>query len=220
MKLRLLGTACACLFGIAMQTASAVTFNFSNIPNSNILFNPTDDCGALGSEGCFSFTPDGSDSLTITSGTASGLLGHISGLFAVSSISGSPPVETATVSNTGMLSIFDGGDTLTASLDWLDITTIGTFGGLNIQGMANLSSISYGGSNSDLVALSNAGLGIQTLSFQFTAPVSLTDLFNAPDSTSTSFSGSITVVPLPAALWLMGSALVGLTLVGRRTTAE
>jgi hypothetical protein len=129
-------------------------------------------------------------------------------------------VQTASVNGTGTLTIIDGSFTLTADLVWVDIFSIGTAGGANINGTANLSNIAYGGSNADLLALFNGGSGIQTMTYQFTTPQSLTQLFTTSSSvTSTSFSGNITPVPVPAAVWLFGSGLLGLVGIARRKKA-
>jgi hypothetical protein len=79
------------------------------------------------------------------------------------------------------------------------------------------------GSNPDLVSLACAGSGVNTAVFQFSSPVTLTQLFETNSSTtSTSFSGSIvdiTPVPVPAAVWLFGSGVLGLVGVVRRKRA-
>jgi hypothetical protein len=201
----LCGSLCASVF----TQASAATFDYSNNLGKSIDLNPTDNCDGGGSIGCFSFSSG--NSFQITSGSASGLEGGVNGLFGVGPISTSGPLETASVSGTGILRVFDGSFTLTADLHWVDIATFGVAGSLNTVGTANLSNVSYTGSNIDLLALAGAGSGTQTATFQFTNPTSLTDLFETRSTiTSTSFSGSISTVPIPAAAWLFGSALLGL----------
>lgn len=215
MKLNMLGAVCACTLAIYATPAAAVTINYSNTPGSSINLDPTDDCGGSGTFGCFSFSAG--NSIQVTSGTASGFSGGITGLFGVGAITPSGSQETASVSGTGVLSIFDGSQTLTADLNWIDIASFGTAGSLNTTGTANLSNIVYGGLNGDLLALANAGDGINTASFQFTSPTSLTDIFTTSTSvTSTSFSGSIAPVPLPAAVWLFGAGFLGLIGMARR----
>jgi hypothetical protein len=207
-KIHLLAAVCAIIISAYVAPATAVTIDYSNTSGSSINLDPTDNCGG-GTVGCFSFSSG--NSIAVTSGTASGFAGGISGVFGVGAITSAGTLETAAVNGTGVLSIFDGGFTLTADLMWVDIATFGTLGGFNTTGTANLSNIVYGGSNADLVALFNAGSGTNTATFQFTTPMSLTDLFTASTMiTSTSFSGSITPVPVPAAVWLFGSGLLGL----------
>ena len=216
----LLATICAGIIVSYAAPAAAVTIDYSNTSGSSVNLDPTDGCGGSGTVGCFSFSPG--NSIQITSGTANGFAGGISGTFGVGTITSAGSVETAMVSGTGVLSIFDGVFTLTADLDWVDIATFGTAGNFNSTGTANLSNIVYGGTNGDLAALLNAGSGVNTATFQFTTPTSLTELFTTNTAvTSTSFSGSITptVVPVPAAVWLFGSGLLGLIGAGARKRA-
>ena len=215
MKSSILGTVCACALSVFVTPAMAVTINYSNTSGSSINLDPTDDCGVSGSIGCFSFSAG--NSIQITSGSALGFSGGITGTYGVGAITSSGSLETANIIGTGMLNIFDGSKTLTADLNWIDIATFGTAGSLNTTGAANLSNIVYSGVNVDLVALASLGGGTSTASFQFTSPTTLTDLFTTSTTvTSTSFSGSITAVPVPAAIWLFGSGLLGLVGVARR----
>jgi hypothetical protein len=214
---RLLGAVCACTFAALALPTTAATMNYSSTPGSTVNLNPTDGCGG-GIVGCFSFTTG--NNIQITSGTALGFNGGITGTFGVGAITPSGSVESANVTGTGLLSIFDGSQTLTADLTWIDIATFGTAGNLNTVGSANLSNIVYGGVNADLLALASVGTGINTASFQLTSPTSLTNLFTTSTTvTSTSFSGSITAVPVPAAIWLFGSGLLGIIGIGRSKKA-
>jgi hypothetical protein len=212
---------CGSLFFSILAPVSAATIDYSNTADSSVDLDPTDGCGG-GVVGCFSFSSG--NSLVITSGSASGFHGGISNTFGVGTITSTTtpqgPLETASVSGTGLLTIFDGSFTLTADLNWIDIATFGTAGSLNTLGTGNLSNIVYSGSNIDLLALANAGSGIQTATFQFSTPTSLTDLFTTSSSTtSTSFSGSISTVPIPASVWLFGSGILGLAGVRRKKRA-
>lgn len=216
----LLAAVSAVALSAATLPASAVTIDYSNTASHNIIINPADGCGGPGTIGCFSFTSSG-PSISITSGSALGFTGGISSVYGVGPITTTStpagPVETAAVNGTGVLSIFDGAFTLTADLSWVDIASFGTAGNLNTQGTANLTNIIYGGSNADLLALVNAGGGINTLTFQFANPATLTNLFTTRTTTTqTSFSGSITPVPVPGALWLFGSGLLGLAAMTRK----
>ena len=218
-KLTLKGSFLACIITVIAAPAAAVTIDYSNSPGSTIRFDPTDGCGS-GIVGCFDFTPS-ANNIEITSGTANTFSGSISGLFGVGSIVPlGAGAETADVISSigGGLSIDDGSNILTADLTWIDIFTFGTVGGLNTQGTANLTNISYSGSNSDLVdlATANGGVGFQTATFQFISPTSLTELFETGGTKETSFSGSISAVPVPAAVWLFGSGLLGMAGIARR----
>jgi hypothetical protein len=218
MKKTTIAALCGGLFFSILTSASASVIDYSNTAGSSVNLDPTDGCGG-GVVGCFSFT-SGSN-LEVTSGTASGLYGNVSGNFGVGTITTTTtpqgPLETAGVTGTGNLSIFDGSFTLTANLNWVDIATFGTAGSLNTLGTANLNNILYSGSNIDLLALADAGAGTQTATFQFSSPTSLTDLFtNSSFITSTSFSGSISAVPVPASIWLFGAAVLGLAGITRK----
>ena len=214
----LLGLLCASSIVTHVVPAAAATIDYSSTSGSFVNLNPVDNCGGSGTVGCFDFTAG--NTITITSGTAAGFNGGITGLFGVGPITNTGPLETASVSGTGALNIFDGSDTLTATLSWVDIATFGTAGNLNTTGTANLSNITYTGTNADLLALFNGGSGINVLSFQFTSPTTLTNLFtNSTSTTSTSFSGSIAPVPVPAAIWLFGSGLLGMAGIARRKKA-
>lgn len=213
-RLSLVG-GCSVLFAALAAPVSAATITYSNTVGSSIGLDPTDGCGG-GVVGCFSFSAG--NSIQITSGTASGFTGGIGGQFGVGAISAFGGVETTGVNGIGVLTIFDGSTVLTADLTWVDIATYGVAGSLNAFGSANLSHISYGGTNGDLVALANSGAGTQTATFQFASPTSLTNLFTTSTAVSrTSFSGSISTVPVPAAIWLLGSALLGLAGAARHT---
>ena len=217
-KSRLFGVVCACIFSAYITPASAVIIDYSNAAGSSIDLNPADNCGGSGTIGCFSFSTG--NNIQITSGTAQGFSGEITGTFGVNPIAFGIFVQRAEVTGTGVLSIFDGSETLTAELNWVDMFSAGTAGNLNATGSANLSNILYGGVNGDLLALAGAGGGINTASFQFTSPMTLSELFNASTTvTSTSFSGSIAPVPVPAAAWLFGSGLLGLIGIARKKSA-
>lgn len=222
MKKTAMAALCGGLLFSVLAPVSAATIDYSNTTGSSVNLDPTDGCGG-GAVGCFYFTSG--NNLEVTSGTASGLLGSVSGNFGVETITTTTtpqgPLETAAVSGTGNLNIFDGSFTLTADLNWVDIATFGTAGSLNTLGTANLSNILYSGSNIDLLALANAGSGTQTATFQFSSPTSLTDLFtNSLSITSTSFSGSISAVPVPASIWLFGTGVLGLAGFTRKKAAK
>lgn len=205
---------CACALLVLASPVTAATINYSSTANSQVNLNPADNCGGTGTVGCFDFSPG--TSLEISSGTAIGHAGSITGTFGVGAIAPGS-LESANVTGTGTLTILDGNTPLTANLDWLNINTVGVAGIINISGNVNLTSITYLGGNADLLALANAGSGIQTATFQFTSPQSLTDLFETSSTiSSTSFSGSISAIPVPAAIWLFGSGLLGLAGIARR----
>jgi hypothetical protein len=86
----------------------------------------------------------------------------------------------------------------TANVDWTEIMQQGTGGNLNLNGIINLTSISYSGTEADLLALKAIGSGVDAVTFTFTPAKLLSTLAGAGGSTS--FSGSIyaaSAVPEP-----------------------
>ena len=153
----------------------------------------------------------------VTSGTASGLMGEMTGTFTIGTITTIGGVSSASVSGSGTFVIHDGVNTLSATLTWVDITQNGTGDNLNITGTVNLTGITYGGSNADLVALRNAGNGANVLTFQFVPAVTLATLRNGPGPNSTSFSGTVATLPDGGTtVALLGLALTGLEGLRRR----
>lgn len=175
--------------------------------SSNIVFTGTGDT--------ITFTQPAGGNLNITSvtvgtdGDTVGLQGNILGIFTIGAIITSGPVQTALVSGTGTFSIVDElAKSFTADLTWVDIYTVGASGGLNYGATVNLSNVNYAGANTDLLAFLSGGS--TTLTFQFAVAKSLTLLTTDGNINSTSFSGSLAPVPLPATVLLMGSGLLGL----------
>ena len=209
---------------LVAQTASAgqVSFDFASLTGASIKFTGT------GDKIEFPNAPLGYD-FAITDATSpglAGLSGNIGGTFVVGTIS-SPlsGVEQALVTTSnGSFSVYDGVTaSLTADLDWKDITVYNKLSGvMNGTGIANLSNIAYTRSNSDLVAIRDGQQQTVVLTFQF-SPLkkkSLTDLMTDGQVNSTSYSGSLSSVPEPSALVLLAGAAIGLVaFVRRRKTA-
>ena len=186
---------------------SAQAFDYASAVNSTIVF-PGD--------ATFSFSPEANNFL-VTTGTAAGLSGEITGTFNIGTITTNGNVSTAPVTGTGGFLVHDGAFTLSASLVWIDIRQIGTLGALNLAGSVNLTGITYGGSNPDLVALASAGSALNALSFQFVPAVSLAALRNGPGPYSTTFSGSVAVPePGSAALIVFGLGVLTAAMVRSR----
>lgn len=189
--------------------AQAVSLTYANDSGGSIRFD-----GAGG----FSFVPaPPGHSLQVTSGTASGLKGHISGTYNIGAVTTIAGLSTAPVTGSGVFTIVDGATPLTGSVSWVDISQFGVGNTLNILGSVNLTGISYLGTNPDLVALKNAGQAVNTVTFQFSSAVPLNSL--KVSKRKTSFSGVIETVNVPdsgSSAMLLGIALIGLGAITRR----
>jgi len=191
--------------------AAFAQVDFSATKNSSIVFNPKDPGPGL--TGSFSFVnTKAAPSFLITSGgtgTAIGLQGDITGSYNIGAITTSGSVQSAGVTNGGVgahqFIVYDGKNTFTADVAWIDIFTKGTGGGINSGGTINLTNISYAGTNADLLTLAS-NPDIAAITFQFIPGRTLTSLTTTGGSTS--FSGSVTTVatPAPAGLVLVACA--------------
>lgn len=219
----------ATLFVAGMSAAHALSvtpiqLDTTSVTDGNVVFDPTD-VGSFSGSFSFSTNTSGFNVEVVQStgvGDSIGLDGTLSGTFFIGPVSGGTSAfNTADVDGTGMMTI---GDTvsgiLTAKVTFDAIATFGS-GGV-IQGSGNMYDFSYsagtGGTNSDLSTLAAFPSASQTVTFQFKSPTSLTELTTV-GGTSQSFSSTISAVPIPAAAWLFGSALAGITVLGRRKKA-
>ncbi len=207
-KTKTILVAAIALIGFSIVSANALVLDFANLTNTDINFLGN---GTMSGNGQFDFTSDsaGYQFIITSPGVSDGLEGYItnSDLFTIGSITGSPPIQTAPVSGTGVMNITDrSGINLTGTLQWENISTFNAIGGLNITGELNLVNIQYTGTNADLAVLASAGQADDVLSFQFASPMSLSMLDVM--ATNTSFSGSIESVPEPGNLPLTGVAVV------------
>jgi len=208
-------TALLFCFTLSFQ-ARAIILNFANLADTEIDF----------SGGSFSFTTNANGyQFDITSvsggvGDSVGLDGYIApgGPFTIGTITTNGAEQTAPVTGTGTLNITDQSLTnLTGSVQWVNITTFGVGGILDLMGIINLTNIMYSGTNSDLSALAAAGQAADVVTFQFVPAESLAQLVTMGGETS--YSGSIEAtspVPEPATLTLAGMGFVGLLALGRR----
>jgi len=192
---------------LGVGTANALTLNYASISNAVLEFN--------GTNSTFQFLPESTPGYDFqitdqTPGSGSiGLFGNISGLFTIGQVQQFLPgfVEYAIVSGTGTLTI--AADSLfTGTLQWVDIGTIGASGGLNILAQANLFPVNYTGSNPDLLSFLSGGLS--TLTFQFPTIMPLSILAQGGGNQQTSYSGSMSPIPLPPSALLLGSGILGL----------
>jgi len=166
----------ACL---TLSTEMCSAFDYAGTVDSFIQFN---------GDSTFTFTPN-TNNFVITSGSGLGLIGELTGNFTIGTVTTFGPNSVAPVTGTGVMVIHDGGNNLTAALEWDNIFQSGTLGALNTVGTVNLTSITYSGSNPDLLALKVGGSGVNTFTFQFVPSVSLSTMVSSP--VATSFSGSI-----------------------------
>jgi hypothetical protein len=120
--------------------------------------------------------------------------------------------EYAPVTGNGMFTIIDhNGQAFTGSVMWNDIFTSGTIGALNLDAVLNLNSISYNGTEADLLAIKNIGAATDTISFTILGMGQ--DLYSLASTPSTigQFDGSIdAAVPVPEPTTLFAGALFAL----------
>jgi PEP-CTERM motif len=204
----------ALAFVVAASTKAdaALIINYSNVDQATINFD-----GA----GNFSFPNVGTWDFSITSETGGSalvtLLGNITGTYAIGAVTISGPLQTAPVTGTGTFTIFDGVNTFSSSLTWVDIFTLGATGGLNAGAAANLTNFVYAGTNADLLLLKSYLTASNVLTFQFSTATTLTSLKSTANSTS--YSGTVTgtpPVPEPASMAVFGLGMLGAGIAARR----
>jgi hypothetical protein len=152
-------------------------------------------------------------------GDSVGLFGTLGGTYSYTAASIQNPfpgVEYAPVfTSGGSLSITDSSSImLTGTIAGIDVATLGSGGAVNVNGIINLSDVSYAGTNADLTQLSHEAAlngGIVTVSFQFGSVTSLTQLTASGADNSTSYSGSFATssVPEPSSLALGAIGALG-----------
>jgi len=203
--------------GLALSTATSyatLSLDFSSTLGSSIQFN--------GSSSSFQFNTSSTgiysgSQFWITSGgtgSAVGLFGVFNnGPFSYGNITSSGGQESATVTGPlASLVIADGlGNNLTGTINWVEITTLDSAGGINADLTINLTGLAYAGANQDLKTLVAGSDGALDLTFQFSPGMTLDQLSSGSGGNTTSFSGSLSVqtaVPevsqVYAILFLMG----------------
>jgi hypothetical protein len=142
--------------------------------------------------------------------------GTIDGTYTIGAITTVGPVKTAPATGTGTFIITDGlGDTLTATVDWIQILTIGNnLGSLNTDLVANLTMVSLVNPGTDpelafLFSLGHASVGLSWLNnIGDLDALVLAGTDTGHPVLNTNYSGSI--IPLPPSALLLGSGLLGL----------
>lgn len=198
------------ILALGYSTSEAVSFDFSSVPLSKIVFD-----GA----GNFKFAPGAPKSnFQVDDGTAAGLFGSLDGIFTIGAVTTVGPLSTAPVTGTGTFTIKDGATPLTASITLDSLSQLGTGSILNVDGAVNVTGVSYAGTNPDLVALRDDATGSAAISFQFILAFSID--YMKTHKMGTSFSGSIASVPdIGATAGLLGLGFAGLAAVRRRQTS-
>lgn len=207
------------------NVASRGSLRFDGTTDSFSFLNVT----AAGPTKGFSFTLTGSDGV----GDSFGDFGTIDGIFKIGAITTVGTKQTAPVtllSGPSTLTINDGaGFQLLGKIDWVEIFTDGTAGGLNSGGSINLKDITYGGSEMDLIALGNQAT--TSIQFGFGPGKSLNQLIanttvyrgnTIPNVNTSSYTGDLSAVPpVPdssSTSLLLGSAMLALACVRRKFT--
>lgn len=149
------------------------------------------------------------------SNSAVGLLGNLGGTFTIGAISSG----VAPVSGSGALTITEGANLFAGTVQWVQIHQTATSGNLNLSGVVNLTGITYGGSNQDLMELAVPGSASSVLSFSFASPgYSLAQLASTPITTS--YNGDLhtgrSVPDGGTTLLILGAALGACGLMLRR----
>ncbi|MFN7918871.1 MAG: hypothetical protein U0Q16_02170 [Bryobacteraceae bacterium] len=216
--------ALAASFALApMAVAYPVVINGSSTTGQIVFTHP------VAANGQFSFS-GGANNLIVTSSSSSGLYGGptninlfqptISGTFTVplASIVPGNPTQSASVTGTGTMSIFDGVNTFNiASVVFNSISTTSGFqGGLKNTASAALTGFTYGGSNNFLKELFHDGSAKMQIGW-LGSNVQLPGIFDlSAPANQYSFSFQIESLPEPGFYGLLALGLSGLFLARRR----
>ena len=157
------------------------------------------------------------------SGDSLGDLGTMSGKYTIGDITTVGSTQTAPVTGTGTLLIYDNGITgpaLKGTIDWESISTSGTGSTLNLTGVVNVTDVTYNGTGKDLSFFAGIGSLVETVSFSFTPGKTLTQL--AHYATKDTYSGALSdnqpqgVPDGASTVGLLGGAFLALASVRRK----
>jgi formylglycine-generating enzyme required for sulfatase activity len=185
-------------------TNTGITLDYATVPDAGISF-------AAG--GSFTFVGNANglqfqiDDVFDGFGDSLGFSGYFSSAspFTIGNITVYGPAQKAQVTGSGTLHITDGAnDELMGTISWVDITTLGTSGVLNLNGRVNLTKITYAGASLDLQALVASGTAQVDLTFQFIPALTLTQL--AATGGFSDYSGTIQGSPVVTNLPLITCA--------------
>jgi hypothetical protein len=165
--------------------------------------------------------------------SAVGLFGTLGGTYSytkASIVSFGKAQEAPVISTGGKLTITDASmHSLTGTISGVDVTTLGTGGSVDLNGIINLTNVSYSGTNHDLKQLKAEAAvngGVVAISFQFIPGKSLTQLAANKADNKTSYSGSIATVfngasvPEPSSLVIAGLGALGFIAYGWRKRCQ
>lgn len=194
----------------SLTASAAISLDFAALPRTAIQFN--------GAASSFQLNPLAGPQFRVVndtggSGSAIGLNGWVTGgPWSYGAITTSGTTQSATVSAGGVLHISDGSSDLTGNVNWIEIATMQSIGGVNASLLVNVTGLSYGGANADLLTLASSPSGSMNLSFQFSPSLSLNALTSGTLPFRTSYSGSISGEPVPEVGTLLAAALLLLPL--------
>ena len=200
--------------GVLSATISRASLSFSSLGGSAVVFGPGSQFSIPGGISD-SWLPGGTAQWAITTpGTALGLNGAFGGgpwTYGAITTSGSEQYATVTTPG-GTIAIYDGTHLLTGNVNWVQVYTLGSEGGLNAGATINITGLTYSGSNTALEALlAGGGNGAVNLTFRFATPDSLTQL-SSSGGTAGSYSGDLVAVPVPEPTTIIAGALLLLPL--------